>query len=83
MNSLIILPVKQCRRSRGIPYQQIDPESEEGQRLMEQYSMRASPGILVNGVSLNPLELFLRPNCKINEDKAKEWFGSVIESKSP
>lgn len=83
MKSLLILPARGCRRSRAvlkyldsqhIPYRLIELESEEGQHLAEHYSLRASPGIILDGISLNPMELFIAPHCRINEDKAREWF---------
>lgn len=91
MRSLLVLPAKGCRRSRAvlkylddyrIPYQRIELESDEGRRLAEQYQLRASPGIILNGVSLNPMELLIPPHCRINEDKAREWFGMDNENKS-
>ncbi|WP_448336262.1 hypothetical protein [Bellilinea sp.] len=91
MKSLLILPAKGCRRSRAvlkylddyrIPYQRIELDSDEGRRLAEQYQLRASPGIILNGVSLNPMELLIPPHCRVNEDKAREWFGIKNENKS-
>jgi glutaredoxin len=74
---IVILPAPGCRRSRkilsylqqhGIPFTRIDLDSPEGQVLAERHEMRASPGILVNGVSLNPFDLLKQPDCRINEE---------------
>ena len=74
---IIILPAPGCRRSRkiltylqqrGIPFSRIDLDSPEGQALAVQHEMRASPGILVDGVSVNPFDLLQQPDCRINEE---------------
>ena len=74
---IIILPAPGCRRShkfltslqqRGIPFRRIDMDTSEGQALAAQHGMRASPGILVDGVSVNPLDLLHQPDCRINEE---------------
>lgn len=83
MKSIIILPAKGCRRSRKIigylkanhiPFQQIELESPEGERLMEKYHFLASPGILLDGVSINPYEVLIPSECRINELKIKQLF---------
>ena len=83
-HDIIILPAPNCRRSRkvidylkerGIPFTQIDLQSAEGQALATQYDFRASPGILVDGVSINPFELLIQPTCRVNDEKAKDVFG--------
>jgi glutaredoxin len=83
-HEIIILPAPNCRRSRkmigyleerGIPFTQIDLQSAEGQALAARYDFRASPGIVVDGVSINPFELLIQPACRINEAKATHVFG--------
>ena len=83
MKSITILPAKDCRRSRKIleylranriPFQQIELDSPEGGRLMEQYHFLASPGILVDGVSINPFDLLIQPQCLVNEPKLRQIF---------
>ena len=78
---IIVLPARGCRRSRkllaylevqGIPFTRIDLESPEGQALATQHDLRASPGILVNGVSVNPFDLLIQPACRVNEETARE-----------
>lgn len=80
---IVILPAPGCRRSRkileylqshDIPFKRIDLETPEGQALMQRYGMRASPGILVNGVSINPYDMLLQPQCKVNPQAAKKIF---------
>jgi len=79
-NSLLI---NSCRRSKkimkylkdhGVPFQRVDLESPEGQAIAERYGMKASPGILVDGVSYNPLDLLLPPDCRIDEKIARKVF---------
>jgi hypothetical protein len=36
--------------------------------------MRASPGILVDGVSVNPLDVLNQPECRVDEAAANRWF---------
>jgi glutaredoxin len=83
-HEIIILPAPHCRRSRkvidylkeqDIPFTQIELQSTEGQALATQYDLRASPGIVVDGVSINPFELLIQPACRIREAKAKDVFG--------
>ena len=80
---IIILPAQNCRRSRkvmayldeqGVAYTAIPLESVAGQRLAEQHHLRASPGILVDGASINPFDILITPACQINEERAKEVF---------
>lgn len=75
-----ILPARGCRRSRrlldyleahAIPFTRVDLESPEGQALAEQYELRASPGILVDGVSVNPFDLLIQPACRVDEAKVQ------------
>ena len=72
---IVILPAPGCRRSRkiltylrqrGIPFSRVELDSPDGQALAAQHEMRASPGILVDGVSVNPFDLLQQPDCQIN-----------------
>lgn len=81
---IVILPARGCRRSRrlleylqahGISFTRIELESPEGQALAAQHDLRASPGILVDGVSVNPFELLIQPACQVDESKARAMFG--------
>lgn len=74
-----VLPARGCRRSRrimeylaqhGISYAHVALESAEGQALAAQYDLHASPGILVDGVSVNPFDL-LESGCRVNEAQAR------------
>lgn len=80
---ITILPARGCRRSsrvlaslqaHGIAFTRLDLESPEGQALASQYDLRASPGILIDGVSVNPFDLLIQPACRIDEEKARELF---------
>lgn len=80
---IIVLPAQGCRRSRklldylqahGIPFMCIDLESPEGRALTAQYDLHASPGILVDGVSVNPFDLLVQPACRVDDDKARAVF---------
>lgn len=80
---IIVLPARGCRRSRklldylqahDIPFTRIDLESPEGQALAAQHDLRASPGILVDGVSVNPFDLLIQPACRVDHDKATALF---------
>ncbi len=79
----IVLPARGCRRSRkvieylethGIPFTRIELESPEGQALAVQHDLRASPGILVDGVSVNPFDLLIQPECRVDEAAAHRVF---------
>jgi hypothetical protein len=81
---IIILPAQNCRRSRKIlayldnldvRYTRVPLESEKGQQLAREYHLRASPGILVDGVSVNPFDLLIKPACRVDDSKARELFG--------
>ena len=83
MKSITVLPAKGCRRSRKIleyllakqiPFQRIELDSPEGEQLMAKHHFLASPGILVDGVSVNPYDLLIQPECRINEPKLKQVF---------
>lgn len=73
---ITVLPAQGCRRSRrlldyltahAIPVTRVDLESPAGQVLAAQHDLRASPGILVDGVSVNPFELLRQPACQVDE----------------
>jgi glutaredoxin len=77
MKEILILPVKSCKRSKrilqflteqGIPFQSIDPHSSTGQEMIAKYNFQASPGIVVNGKKINPFDLLIQPDCRINEE---------------
>jgi glutaredoxin len=77
---ITILPAQGCRRSsrvlaylqaHNVDFTQIDLDSPEGQALARQHDLRASPGILIDGVSLNPFELLIQPGCQVDEEKAR------------
>jgi hypothetical protein len=81
--TIVILPARDCRRSRkiieylesyGIPFTRIELESPEGRALAEQHQMRASPGILVDGKSINPFDLLLQGECRVDEAAANQRF---------
>ena len=81
--NIVILPARNCRRSQkiveylergGIPFTRIELESPEGRALAEQHQMRASPGILVDGKSVNPFDLLIQPECRMDEAAANQWF---------
>lgn len=80
---IVILPAQGCRRSQrvldylneqAIPYTRIDLESDQGQALAEEYELRSSPGILVDGRLINPFDILIQPACRIDEAKAQALF---------
>lgn len=80
---IVILPSPRCRRSRkileyltgrGIPFRQVELDSPEGRELAARHSFRASPGILVNSVSINPFDLLIQSACRVDEEKARTIF---------
>lgn len=84
MTEIVILPAVDCRRSRAVlayldenrvPYTRIDLESEAGQALAAQHDLRSSPGILVDGVLVNPFDILEAPSCRIKEPVARRLFG--------
>lgn len=60
---------------RQVPYQRIDLETAVGQQMMAQYAMRSSPGILVDGMLVNPFDILELPACQILEPQASQIFG--------
>ena len=84
MKSITLLPLKGCRRSKklldylkenNIPFKQIDLESPEGEAMMQKHHFLASPGILVDGVSINPYDVLIPEKCQVNEKNLKKIFG--------
>jgi len=82
-HQIVVLPAQGCRRSRKLldylqahdfHFTRIDLESPEGQALATQHDLYASPGILVDGVSVNPFDLLIRPACRVDDDKARAVF---------
>jgi hypothetical protein len=61
----------------GIPFTHVTAESAEGQDLIDRYRLRASPGILVDGVSISPFDLLIPPACQVDEDAAQRAFGAA------
>ena len=83
MSNITLITARDCRRSRKIvawleqyriPFTRIDFESAEGQELAAQHDLRASPGILVDGRSINPFDLLIQPQCQVNEAAAEAVF---------
>ncbi len=83
MSNITLITARDCRRSRkivawlqqnSIPFTRIDFESAEGQELAAQHDLRASPGILVDGRSINPFDLLIQPQCQVNEAAAEAVF---------
>jgi hypothetical protein len=81
--NITILPAQGFRRSRklveyleahGIPFTKIELESPAGQWLAKQYDLRASPGILVDGVSVNPFDVLIPSECRVDEAAAQQIF---------
>lgn len=80
MKSITLLPLKGCRRSKrlmgylkenDIPFTRIDLDSDEGKALMEKHHFLASPGILVNGVSINPYYFLIPEKCQVDEENLR------------
>lgn len=83
MPDITLIMARDCRRSRkivaylqqnGIPFTRVDFVSAEGQDLAAQHDLRASPGILVDGKSINPFDLLIQPQCQVNEAVAEAVF---------
>ncbi len=86
---LIVLPARNCRRSKkiiayleskGIPFTRIPLESPEGRELAARHGMLASPGILVRGKSINPFDLLKPPNCTVDEEAVRRLLLSNLRS---
>ena len=82
---ITIIPTPNCRRSRkvlaflqehNIPFEQVAFDSLPGQRLQKKHQFRASPGILVNGISINPYEILIREQCRVDAEKALALFST-------
>ena len=89
MKSVTVLPAKGCRRSRKIleyllakqiPFQRVELDSPEGEQLMAKHHFLASPGILVDGVSINPFDLLIQTECRVNEPNLKQVFDLNVTS---
>jgi hypothetical protein len=74
--TIVILPAEGCRRSqrmltflrqRQIPFTEIPLTSPKGQVLTQEHDLRASPGILVDGISVNPFDVLIQPECQVDE----------------
>lgn len=81
--NITILPAPQCKRSKkiiefldfkNINYEKIDLTSSEGQALSEKYHFLASPGILINGASINPYDVLDLEKCQVDPLKALGVF---------
>jgi glutaredoxin len=81
--SIVILPAPRCRRSKrileyldahDIPYRRVDLDSPKGEELGARHDFRASPGILVDGISVNPFDLIVQPGCRLDEERALRLF---------
>lgn len=83
LNRITILPAKGCRRSKKIldylqvnhiPFQRIELDSLEGARLMKTHNFLASPGILIDGSSVNPYDILDQKECRVDSNKALKVF---------
>jgi glutaredoxin len=84
VKEIIILPAANCRRSQKVlayldenqvAYTRIDLETEKGQQMMAEYELRSSPGMLVDGVLINPFDILEVPACRIKEQAARQLLG--------
>ena len=48
--------------------------SPQGEALMQEHDLHASPGILVDGQSVNPFDVLIRPDCKVDEAAIRRIF---------
>ena len=80
---LVILPAEGCRRSQrllaylqehSIPFDTVPLASPEGEALLQEHDLRASPGILVDGQNVNPFDVLIRPDCTVNEAAIRRIF---------
>jgi len=67
--------IMQYLGQRGLPFERIELESPDGQSLAEAYDLHASPGIVVDGVTINPFAALRRHDCRMDEGTAKRIFG--------
>jgi glutaredoxin len=84
VKEIIILPAANCRRSQKVlayldenqvAYTRINLETEQGEQMMAEYELRSSPGILVDGVLVNPFDILEAPSCRIKETAVRPLFG--------
>ncbi len=80
---IVIVAAANCRRTltilafleeHNIPHRQVSLDSKEGQQLLDRHQFRSSPGILVDGTSVNPFEILIREQCRVDERKALDIF---------
>lgn len=87
---VIILRLRKCRRSdliinflqeEKIPFHiYYLNEDEEAQRIARKHNILASPGIIINGHSINPHQLIAK--CQIRDrKKAKEDLENLLTEK--
>ncbi|MBK8989977.1 MAG: hypothetical protein IPM39_28610 [Chloroflexi bacterium] len=83
MKEIVILPAANCRRSQKVlpyldenqvAYTPIDLETEKGQQMMAEYELRSSPGILVDGVLVNQLNIPKASSCRMKETAVHRLF---------
>lgn len=67
-------------QEHDIPFKKIELESSEGEVVMKKHQFLASPGILVDGVSINPYDILIREKCQIDEENLREIFGLNADS---
>ncbi len=80
-NTVLIVRNRRCRKSdvvvrfleqEGIPHRVLYlGENAEADALAQQYNLKASPGIIVNGESVNPYHLVEKCRIKDTENAKK------------
>lgn len=89
--SITILRTRQCRRSdliikflqaEKIPHTVKSLEDDpEAQRLAQQFDIRSSPGIIVNGQVVNPYQMI--ENCQITDrEKARKLLTNLLNEEN-
>ncbi len=91
-NTVLIVRNRRCRKSdvvvrfleqEGIPHRVLYlGEDTEADALAQQYNLKASPGIIVNGESVNPYHLVEKCRIKDPENAKKrlrQLLGEVTE----
>lgn len=87
VKSILILPAKGWRsrtileylQANHIPFRRIELDSPEGEQWMEKYHFLASPGILVDGVSIHPFDVLIQPECRVNETRLEQLIEPIGE----